>query len=92
LHPSRRTRRDGSFTERGISSTVGAQDQLSELTVTIDAYRALELLAKYPRIDPARIGLFGNSRGGVSALYASLKRFQRMVLTILLSRVHAREA
>ena len=67
-----------SFTARGIGSTVGAQGQLSELAVTIDAYRALELLARHPRIDPARIGLFGNSRGGVSALYASLKRFQRM--------------
>jgi len=53
-----------SFTERGIGSTVGAQGQLSELSVIIDAYRALEILAKHPRIDPARIGLLGNSRGG----------------------------
>jgi len=67
-----------SFTERGIANTVGAQDQLSELAVIIDAYRALELLAKHPRIDPARIGLLGNSRGAVSALYASLTRFHRM--------------
>jgi dienelactone hydrolase len=67
-----------SFTERGIGSTVGAQGQLSELAVIIDAYRALELLAKHPRIDPARIGLLGNSRGGVSSLFAGVKRFQRM--------------
>jgi dienelactone hydrolase len=67
-----------SFTERGIGSTVGAQGQLSELAVIIDAYRALELLAKHARIDPTRIGLLGSSRGGVSALYASMKRFQRM--------------
>jgi len=67
-----------SFTERGIATTVGAQDQLSELTVIIDAYRALEMLAKHPRIDPARIGVLGQSRGAVSALYASLTRFQRM--------------
>jgi dienelactone hydrolase len=67
-----------SFTERGISSTIGAQGQLSELAVIVDAYRALEMLAKHPRIDPSRIGLLGNSRGGVSSLYASVKRFQRM--------------
>jgi hypothetical protein len=39
---------------------------------------ALELLAKHPRIDARRIGIIGGSRGGVVALYASLKRFQRM--------------
>jgi dienelactone hydrolase len=67
-----------SFTERGITSTIDAQDQLSEVAVVIDAYRALEMLAKHPRIDPARIGLLGASRGAVSTLYASMKRFQRM--------------
>ena len=67
-----------SFTERGIASTIDAQDQLSELAVVIDAYRALEMLAKHPRIDPTRIGLQGASRGAVSTLYASMKRFQRM--------------
>lgn len=67
-----------SFTGRGIGSTVSDQTQLGELTTINDAYRALELLAKHPRIDPARIGIFGGSRGGVVALYASLTRFQRM--------------
>jgi dienelactone hydrolase len=57
---------------------VGDQAQLGELTSINDAYRALELLAKHPRIDPARIGIFGGSRGGVVALYSSLARFQRM--------------
>ena len=67
-----------SFTGRGISSTVGDQAQLGELTTINDAYRALELLAKHPRIDPTRIGISGGSRGGVVALYASLTRFQQM--------------
>lgn len=67
-----------SFTARGIVSTVADQDQLGRLATTIDAYRALELLAKHPRIDPARIAVMGFSRGGQAALYSSLKRLYRM--------------
>jgi dienelactone hydrolase len=66
------------FTGRGITSTSTDQAQLGQLTMINDAYRVLELLAKHPRIDPARIALTGFSRGGRIALYASLKRFQRM--------------
>ena len=67
-----------SFTARGIVSTVNDQSQLGRLAMMIDAYRALDLLAKHSRIDPARIALMGFSRGGQPTLYASMKRFQRM--------------
>lgn len=67
-----------SFTGRGLVSTVNDQDQLARLAMTIDAYRALELLAKHPRIDPARIAVMGFSRGGQAALYSSMKRLQRI--------------
>ena len=66
-----------SFTGRGLVSTVNDQDQLARLAMTVDAYRALELLAKHPRIDPARIAVMGFSRGGQAALYSSLKRLHR---------------
>ena len=44
----------------------------------VDAYRALELLSKHPRIDSTRIGCLGTSLGGVGCLYQSVKRFQKM--------------
>jgi dienelactone hydrolase len=66
------------FTGRGIVSTSTNQALLGRLAMTYDAYRALEILEKHPRIDPRRIALMGFSRGGQGALYASAKRFQRM--------------
>ena len=67
-----------SFTGRGILYTAADQSQLGNLANIIDAYRALELLAKSPFIARDRIGIMGFSRGGRAALYASLKRFQRL--------------
>ncbi len=71
-----------SFTGRGLVNTnnvkTGGQAQLGRLAMIVDAYRALELLARHPRIDPARIAIMGFSRGGQAALYASVQRFQRM--------------
>ena len=67
-----------SFTGRGIVNTNYDQAQLGRLNMIVDDYRALEVLARHPRIDPTRIALMGFSRGGQAALYASLKRFQRL--------------
>lgn len=67
-----------SFTARGIVSTQNDQAQLGRLAMIIDAYRALAILAKHPRIDPEMIVLMGSSRGGQATLYASMARFQRI--------------
>jgi dienelactone hydrolase len=67
-----------SFTGRGIVSTGENQAQLGRLAMIVDAYRALEVLSRHPRVDPGRIAVVGFSRGGQAALYASLKRFQRL--------------
>ena len=67
-----------SFTGRGITFTAEDQAQLSSQAMVGDAYRALELLATHPRIDPARIAVMGFSKGGAVALYSALTRFQRL--------------
>ena len=67
-----------SFTGRGITQTITDQSLLGSLTMIVDAYRALEILAKHARIDEKQIALMGFSKGGFVALYAGLKRFQRM--------------
>ena len=48
------------------------------VTRIVDGYRALELLSKHPRIDPARIGCLGISLGARGCLYLNVKRFQKM--------------
>ena len=71
-----------SFTARGIVTTNNDQSQLGRLAMIVDAYRALDALSRHPSIDPSRIAVMGFSRGGQAALYASLKRFQRVQGTV----------
>ncbi len=70
-----------SFTGRGLSSSVRDQAVLSIPDNTRDAFAALRLLRRHPRIDPARIGVMGFSRGGTvswaSALSDAYAQFRR---------------
>jgi len=56
-----------SFSGRGIVSTSTDQALLGRLNMVLDGYRAFDVLANHPRIDPARIAVMGFSRGGQSA-------------------------
>jgi dienelactone hydrolase len=66
------------FSGRGIVSTVADQSQLNSLAMMVDAYRALGLLAEHPRIDAARIGIMGFSKGAVASVYSANERFRKM--------------
>jgi dienelactone hydrolase len=66
------------FTGRGITSTVNDQTQLDSLAMTVDAYRALAMLAEHPRIDPKKIAIMGFSKGAVAAVYSSVTRFREV--------------
>jgi dienelactone hydrolase len=65
-----------SFAGRGITNT--SDDHLASLSMMIDAYRALALLAQHSRIDPQRIAIMGFSKGGIAAVYSGTERFRRM--------------
>lgn len=63
-----------SFSPRGAFRTVADQTEVSEAAIVLDAYRALDLLAADPRIDPDRIAVLGFSKGGIAALYSAFDR------------------
>ncbi len=59
-----------SFKSRGITSTVGSQDQVTTAAIILDAYRALEKLSKHPNIDPEKVSITGWSLGGGVSLFS----------------------
>jgi dienelactone hydrolase len=65
-----------SFKPRGVESTVGNQWAVTPADMVVDVYMALNRLAKHPRIDPSRIGLFGRSKGGAVTRASYWKPFQ----------------
>jgi dienelactone hydrolase len=62
-----------SFSGRGIATLADAA-RVSPVTRVVDAYRALDVLAKHPLIDPKKIAVMGFSHGGAPALYSSVLR------------------
>lgn len=61
-----------SFSPRGVKSTVAEQATVSVNDMLADAFALLKLAAQHPRLDPARIGIAGFSKGGSVALRAAL--------------------
>ena len=66
-----------SFGGRGIREVCSHREHINMGSRITDAYRALEVLARHPAIDPSRIALMGFSHGGGVALWARYTRFQQ---------------
>jgi dienelactone hydrolase len=68
-----------SYTGRGLFIPADS-GKIGPLTLTriVDAFRALEVVAKDPRVDPARIAVMGFSQGAAAAPYSGMARFQKM--------------
>ncbi len=62
-----------SFTPRGVKATVEDQAAVSTNDMLADAFGALKLAAAHPRLDPARIGITGFSKGGSVAMRSGLE-------------------
>jgi dienelactone hydrolase len=60
-----------SFTGRGLRDVCGNALRLTGAERIPDAYGALALLARHPRIDAARVALVGFSHGGIATLGAA---------------------
>jgi dienelactone hydrolase len=67
-----------SFSGRGITSTIQDQTQLNSLSMMLDAFRALDLLTKHPRIDADKISILGFSKGAVASMFSASTRFNGM--------------
>lgn len=69
-----------SFGPRGIRSTAKDQSALSLWADVADSLAALKILAADPRIDKARIGILGWSRGGSVSLDTALETARKAVI------------
>jgi dienelactone hydrolase len=61
-----------SFSGRGVRRTVADQTLVSGAQMEGDAFAALALLRRDPRVDPQRIGVMGVSKGGVATLNTAI--------------------
>ena len=67
-----------SFSGRGVLNIPSDAAKVALITRTVDAYRALEVLAKHPMIDPERIAIMGFSHGSMAAMQSNVARFRKM--------------
>jgi dienelactone hydrolase len=69
-----------SFTGRGVKEVCTGHTSVNAGSRLADVFRAQELLATHPRIDPNHIGVLGFSHGGWIALWASQSLYQRIFM------------
>lgn len=66
-----------SFQPRGVRKTIDNLTLVTETSMMADAYGALNELSADPRIDAARIGVVGFSKGGIASLYSAFEVSRR---------------
>ncbi len=66
-----------SFTGRGVKEVCTGRTPVSVGSRLSDLFRAQELLATHPSVNPDQIGVLGFSHGGWVALWASQGQYQR---------------
>jgi uncharacterized protein len=72
------------YDDRGVGGSTGASVDATTADFADDALAAVALLAARPEIDPARIGIFGHSEGGIVAPIAATKS-DRVAFIVLLA-------
>ncbi|MES3002412.1 MAG: dienelactone hydrolase family protein [Pseudomonadota bacterium] len=68
------------FEPRGVKRTAENQALVPYAADLMDAFQALQLLARHPRIDASRIGVMGFSRGGSVAFQTAVEPLRRAVV------------
>ncbi|MDO6683259.1 dienelactone hydrolase family protein [Oceanobacter sp. 5_MG-2023] len=68
----------GTFMVDSTNGRIESTSSLRRMALIRDAYAALAQLAKYPGIDPKRIGLIGFTQSGQATLYAGMERMQSL--------------
>jgi len=64
-----------SFTPRGVRTSANDQRSVTDAEMLGDTIAVLKAVAHNPRIDPARIGAIGFSKGGTVGAKAALRRY-----------------
>ena len=68
------------YKARGVKDTIMNQGDVEASELADDAMRILAALVKHPKIDPARIGVMGFSKGGIVSLYTAIESWADRVL------------
>jgi dienelactone hydrolase len=68
-----------SYKGRGVTPGRGAPSKVQSMTMIIDAYKGLELLANNPKIDSSKIGVMGFCISGVSSIMAAWEPVRKVM-------------